>query len=81
MRSSNQDNAGRRDQMSEQEKTEATILVGLMTREELLGLPEDVTFLQSKRPHQVKPPEDPVKGSDPGVEVIQPKRPPPRGET
>ena len=40
--------------MSEQETTEATVLVGMRTREEVLGLPEDVTFLQSLRPWQVK---------------------------
>jgi hypothetical protein len=42
------------DGMDEAAETEATLLLGLISREGLLGLPEDVEFLQSKRPHQVR---------------------------
>jgi hypothetical protein len=32
------------------EQTDAEILVGTFTREELVGLPDDIEFLQPKRP-------------------------------
>jgi hypothetical protein len=35
--------------VSEGEQTEAEILVGTHTRAEILGLPDDVEFLQPKR--------------------------------